>query len=86
MDEIVDGMSGNGHLISSYTGIFEKMKGYDKKTVIIISTVIFAVIHMNPNQILRALFDGYILGNEYSKNRKLFNVIIFICFGIFLWC
>lgn len=54
---------------------------HTKKIAIIISSLIFAVIHGNPFQIMIAFILGLFFGVVYSKNRNILHTIILHCFA-----
>lgn len=54
---------------------------YTPKTSLIISSIFFALIHINPMQIFFASILGFILGYIYYKTKSLGNVILIHLFA-----
>lgn len=52
------------------------LESYSKKFSILISSVIFAIVHLSPSQILGAFIFGLFFGLVYSKTRSLGYTII----------
>ena len=51
-------------------------EAYSEKTGIIVSSVLFAIVHINPPQIILAFLLGLVLGRLYVKSNKLFNAML----------
>ena len=61
-----------------FRGVFLNglLKTYSPKVSIIISSFLFAIIHIKPIQIFVALVLGHILGYTYYKTKSMGNVIL----------